>query len=161
MSYSSEDYFLSNEFKGLLDKFTANEDDGAYAMLAPDELIDIAEYYYNGGQRERALEIIDNTLAVYPGSAPPLLFKARIALLDDNDVDGAERYTEMIEDKSDLEYFYMKAEIMLAEGETELADQYLEERFDEIDEDGIIESGSSDGTEDELSMDEALALVDF
>ena len=151
MSYSSEDYFLSNEFKGLLDKFTANEDDGAYAMLAPDELIDIAEYYYNGGQRERALEIIDNTLAVYPGSAPPLLFKARIALLDDNDVDGAERYTEMIEDKSDLEYFYMKAEIMLAEGETELADQYLEERFDEIDEDD----------KDYFAIDTAAMFIDY
>ena len=35
-----------------------------------------------------------------------------------------------------------------------------EDQADEIDEDGIIESGSSDGTEDELSMDEAIRSVE-
>ncbi len=135
MSYNSEDYFLSNEFKSLLKKFEAGEDGGAYAVLDPDELMDVAEYYYNNGDRQHAIGIIDNTLSVYPGSAPPLLFKARIALLDDNDIQKAEEYTEMIEDKFDLEYFYMKAEIMLYEGKNELADQYLEDKFLEIDDD--------------------------
>ena len=111
MSYNSEDYFLSNEFKSLLKKFEADEDGGAYAVLDPDELMDVAEYYYNNGDRQHAIGIIDNTLSVYPGSAPPLLFKARIALLDDNDIQKAEEYTEMIEDKFDLEYFYMKTSI--------------------------------------------------
>ena len=72
MSYSSEDYFLSNEFKSLLSKFEANEGGCVYGMLDPDELMDVAEYYYNGRNRQLAEEIIDNTLLIYPAAfAPP------------------------------------------------------------------------------------------
>lgn len=151
MSYSSEDYFLSNEFKDLLSKFEANEGGCVYGMLDPDELMDVAEYYYNSGNRERAEEIIDNTLSVFPGSAPPLLFKARIALLDNNGIAEAERFTEMIEDKTDLEYFYMKAEIMLAQGNIAIADKYLEERFGEI----------SDDDRDYFAIDAAALFLDY
>lgn len=151
MSYSSEDYFLSNEFKSLLSKFEANEGGCVYGMLDPDELMDVAEYYYNGRNRQLAEEIIDNTLLIYPGSAPPLLFKARMALLDDDNVTEAERLTEMIEDKTDLEYFYMKAEIMLAQGNIALADKYLEERFGDI----------SDDDRDYFAVDAAALFLDY
>lgn len=132
MSYNSEDFFLSREFKNLLNKFNGVDDNSVYVVFDPDELMDVAEYYYNSGDRERALSIIDNTLSVYPGSVAPLLFKARIALLDENDVEKAESITELIDDKTDLEYTYMKAEIMLFQGQSMLADNYLEDRFNNI-----------------------------
>lgn len=126
MSYNSEDYFLSNEFRSVLKRFEKAEADGNHAMLDSDELVDVAEYYYNTGNVKYALEIIDTALSVYPGSVAPLLFKARVALIEEKDVGMAEAYTEMIEDKADLDYYYMKAEILLAGGHAAEADEYLE-----------------------------------
>lgn len=135
MSYNSEDYFLSNEFKSVLSRFKEAEADGAYAMLDSDELVDVAEYYYNSGNVKYALEIIETTLSIYPGSVAPLLFKARIALIEKNDMQTAEMYTEQIADKTDLDYYYMKAEILLAGKHGDRADEYLEARYGEVDDD--------------------------
>lgn len=135
MSYNSEDYFISNEFKEILNKFRNVEIAGNYASLDPDELIDVAEYYYNDGHFDRAEKIIDTAISIYPGSVSPLLFKARIEMLDKDDVSKAEYYTELIDDKTDLEYFYMKAEIFLYKGEIDKADKYLEKQFDIINND--------------------------
>ena len=151
MSYNSEDYFLSNDFHSLLKRFEENENNGGYVLLNSDELIDIAEYYHNSGNRGRASEITEKTLALYPGSAAPLLFKARIALIEENDIAKAERYTEMIEDKSDLEYFYMKAEIMLAQGKPDNANQYLEDMFSTV----------SDEDKDYFTIDSAALFIDY
>lgn len=135
MSYNSEDYFLSNEFKAVLKRFKEAEADGMYAMLDADEYADVAEYYYNAGNVNYALQILDMALSVYPGSVAPLLFKARIALLDENDMQTAEMYTEQIEDKTDLDYYYMKAELLLFEKRAGEADKYLEDRYGEVDDD--------------------------
>lgn len=151
MSYNSEDYFLSNDFKTLLKRFEEAENEGRFAMLDPDELVDIAEYYYNNGKADKADEIIERTLSVYPGSAAPLLFKARLALIEDKDTAKAEYFTEMIEDKTDNEYFYMKAEILLYKGKTEEADAYLKEKFDETDEED----------KDYFAIDSAALFIDY
>lgn len=49
-----------------------------------------------------------------------------MALLDYNDINKANLYADLINDKNDLEYFYLKAEIMINEGKIEEADNYLE-----------------------------------
>ncbi len=50
MSYNSEDYFLSNEFKSVLNRFKEAEANGTYAMLDSDELADVAEYSHKRRQ---------------------------------------------------------------------------------------------------------------
>ena len=151
MSYNSEDYFLSNDFKAILKKFEEAENEGRFALLDSDELVDIAEYYYNNGKPDKAGEIIERTLSVYPGSAAPLLFQARLALIEDKDTAKAEYFTEMIEDKTDPEYFYMKAETMLYKGMADEADTYLKDRFDEID----------DEDKDYFAIDSAALFIDY
>lgn len=151
MSYNSEDYFLSSEFKSVLKRFAEAEANGTYAMLDSDELVDVAEYYYNNGNVKYALDIIETALSVYPGSAAPLLFKARIALIEHHDSQTAEMYTEQITDKLDVDYHYMKAEIMLADGHADMADEYLEAKFDEIDED----------EQDYFAIDVAALFIDY
>ena len=151
MSYNSEDYFLSKEFKSVLKRFKEAEADGMYAMLDSDEFADVAEYYYNNGNVNYALEILDTALSVYPGSVAPLLFKARIALLDENDMQTAEMYTEQIEDKTDLDYYYMKAEILLVSKRFDLADEYLEARYGEVDDDD----------KDYFAIDTAALFLDY
>lgn len=136
MSYNnSEDYFESNEFKATLRKFEEAERSGQEIILDSEEFVDIAEYYYNHGNVNSAIEIIDRAIDLYPGAAAPLLFKARMALLDYNDIGKANLYADLISDKNDLEYFYLKAEIMINEGKIEEADDYLENKYEEIDDD--------------------------
>ena len=151
MSYNSEDYFLSDEFKDVMKRFEDAGKNDQYASLDSEELIDIAEYYYNHGDIARAKDIVEKALSIYPGSSAPLLFKARMALLNKDNVTKAEYYTEQIEDKSDIEYFYMKAEILLYEGKNEEADKYLEEQYDIIDED----------EKDDYPIDVAALLIDY
>lgn len=136
MSYNnSEDYFESSEFKATLKKFEEAERSGQEIILDSEEFVDIAEYYYNHGKVNAAIEIINRAIDLYPGAAAPLLFKARMALLDYNDINKANLYADLINDKNDLEYFYLKAEIMINEGKIEEADNYLENKYEEIDDD--------------------------
>ena len=151
MSYNSEDYFLSNDFKAILKNFEEADDNERYTSLDPDELVDIAEYYYNNGDTGKAEEIVNNVMSFYPGNPAPLLFKARMALIESHDIPKAEHYTEQIEDKTDLEYFYIKAEIMLVEKQAARADMYLEDKFTEIDEDD----------KDYFTIDSAALFLDY
>lgn len=151
MSYNSEDYFLSNDFKAILKNFEEADDNERYTSLDPDELVDIAEYYYNNGDTGKAEEIVNNVMSFYPGNPAPLLFKARMALIESHDIPKAEHYAEQIEDKTDLEYFYIKAEIMLVEKQAARADMYLEDKFAEIDEDD----------KDYFTIDSAALFLDY
>lgn len=152
MSYNySEDYFESKEFKNTLKKFEEADKNGEEIILNSEEFVDIAEYYYNHGKVDNAVKIIDRTIDLYPGAAAPLLFKARMALLDYNDIDKANYYADLIEDKTDLEYFYLKAEIMIVDGRADEADEYLEARFNEIDSDDI----------DYFAIDTAALFIDY
>lgn len=152
MSYNnSEDYFESNEFKNTLKKFEEAEKEGKEIILDSEEFVDVAEYYYNHDNVEQAIKIIDRTIDLYPGAAAPLLFKARMALLDYNDINKANYYADLIEDKTDLEYFYLKAEIMIVDGKADEADEYLENRSNEIDGDDF----------DFFAIDTAAIFIDY
>ena len=101
-----DDFFNSNEFKKQLQLY---EQDGAEkATLDSEILTDIADYYRSQGQMDKALQAVDYALTLYPGATAPLIFKARAALADD-DVQRADGYLECIDDKTDLDYHYMKA----------------------------------------------------
>ena len=125
-----DDFFNSNEFKKQLQLY---EQDGAEkATLDSEILTDIADYYRSQGQMDKALQAVDYALTLYPGATAPLIFKARAALADD-DVQRADGYLESIDDKTDLDYLYMKAELMICRRQEDEADAYLEARLEEID----------------------------
>jgi len=151
MSYNPDEYFHSGEFKAVLKKFEDAERHGKRILLDPEDYVDIAEYYYNNGDIDRACEIVDRTTEIYPGVAAPLLFKARMALLDYNDTEEADYYAELIEDKTDLEYYYIKAEIMITDNRAEEADAYLEECFALTDEED----------KDYFAIDSAAIFLDY
>jgi len=135
MSYNPDEYYNTKGFKDLLGRFEEAEKSGQRIILDPDEYTDIAEYYYNRSNAEYAKDIIDYAISVYPGATEPMLFKAKLALWEDDDTMQAEECAEQIEDKTDPEYYYIKAEIMLTDGLNEEADAYLEECCENIDED--------------------------
>lgn len=130
---AKDEYYDSKEFKDNLRKFEEAEQDGQQVYLEPDELTDIAEYYHTKGETGKAIEVTDRAISMFPGASTPLIFRARIALLVANNPKEAERYLSQIDDKTDLDYYYIKAEIMIVQGQTEDADAYLNESLDSID----------------------------
>lgn len=117
----------------MLSDFEENEKKGVPTIIDSDDYVDIAEFYYNNGDIEHALQVVETAQQLYPDSAPPLLFKARIELIDNNDTEKASFYAEQIVDKTDVEYYYLIAEIMLNKGLSEDADTYLDGQYDNID----------------------------
>lgn len=133
----SDNYFDSKEFKRILTEYESSKKTGSPVFLDSEEYTDIAEYYHMKGQLPQAIEAIDYAISIYPGSTAPLIFKARMALLKEDDVKKAEEIVEKIEDKTDLDYYYICAEIMIVEDRVAEADDYLNARYEEIDEEDM------------------------
>lgn len=133
----NDNYFDSNEFKELLERYEAAAENGHSSYFEPDELAHIAEYYQSNGDTGRAIALLDDALQSFPGATAPLLLRSRIALITERDAEKARQYADEISDKSDLDYYYLQAEIMLAEDNAEEADSYLEDKYSLLDDDDM------------------------
>ena len=119
----------NKEFRSLLaryERFLTGKGDG---YLEADEFAELAEYYMDKGESEAALRIIHQALEILPDALEPLTFMARYCLFDSNDYLSAEKYIERIQDKSDVEYHYVKAEILIVRDGAPTADKYLKDYF--------------------------------
>lgn len=125
-------YFESKEFEQLLASYEEARQRGEHIFLDSEQLTDIAEYYHWMGRTGDALAVADEALTMYEGATAPLVLKARIALLTDNDPKRALDLAEQIEDKYDLDYYYIKAEIFIAIDKAGEADLYLEYCLDQV-----------------------------
>ena len=108
-----DEYFDSEEFKEMLAKFEKAQRNVAYAGLEPDELTDVAEYFYGKGDRKLSLQILNDAIEAFPGATMPLVFRGRTALIDEHDVEKAKEYARQIDDKLNLDYIYLEAEILI------------------------------------------------
>ena len=97
---------------------------GSNPFMDADDLVDLADYYSWQGDDDKAEQAIDYALELYPGATLPNVFKARKALAEE-DYAQAEFYAGEIENHDDPDYHYLLAEIMIAEGDIEKADEYL------------------------------------
>lgn len=128
-------YFDSKEFKELLRQYETMRQGGVSAYLDSEQLTDIAEYYHSRGMLDEAVSAAQYAIDIFAGATAPLVFMARKALTHDKDIAQAQAYADQIDDKSDLDYYYIQAEIMLNRGEYEEADRYLHECYDTLDDD--------------------------
>ena len=119
-----EEYFNSEEFQEILENYEASINVGSNPFMDADDLVDLADYYSWQGDDEQAERAIDYALELYPNSTLPNVFKARKALAEE-DYTQAEFYAGEIENHDDPDYHYLLAEIMIAEGNIEKADEYL------------------------------------
>ena len=126
------EYFKSNKFKHILHKYEELCKENGSSFLDSEELADIAEYYHLTGKEEEARAAATYAVNVFPGATAPLCFLARTALFVDKDPVKAELLAEEIIDKTDLDYYYLIAEIMMMQNRHEEANKYLSEHFDEI-----------------------------
>lgn len=128
-------YYYSQEFRDILKKYETVSEEEHPVFFELDDLLDIAEYYYDNGRTDQALHTVDYALAIYPDASEALLIKARIALQQHGDVEEAKRIAAKVTDREDLDYFYLMAEIMIVEGKPADANAYLAEKYDTIDND--------------------------
>ncbi len=119
-----EKYFKSEEFLELLGNYEAAINAGNSPFMDAEDLVDIADYYVWKGFEDKAETVIDYALELYPTSTLPNVFKARKAL-NMGDITLASSYFDNIENHDDPDYHYLKAEIMIADGDIEEADDYL------------------------------------
>ena len=136
---NGEKDFDSLRFRNIIKRYEeaqlVNED----IYMEPEELTDIAEFYYDKGNISQAIKAINLAIKLFPSSTMPVIFRARLALLEEHDSALAEKYADMVCDKSDLDYFYLIAEIMIVNKQTAMADRYLHDRMEYIDEDDIAD----------------------
>lgn len=119
-----EAYFNSEDFQELLNSYEASVEAGEQPFMDADDLVDIADYYNQNGEKDKALDVIDYSLQLYPNATLPNVFMAREALMR-NDFKEAREYANRIADHDDPDYHYLQAEIMIAEGHINEADRYL------------------------------------
>lgn len=132
---TGDDFFDSDEFLEILSTYETAENSGLPVFLDAEELTDIADYYMTTGNEKGAEKALNKALEIFPGAAAPLAFKAREAL-GCNDVAKAKLLASQITDKSEREYLFIKAEILIALDKVERADAILKECFETVDEDG-------------------------
>lgn len=153
MAYYPEEYFNTNQFRRLLKDFEASEHGGLPLLPASEEFVDLAEYYFNNGNEDYAMKIIQRARNIYPDANGPLLFLAREALISRNDIKAAEMYAEQITETDDPEYYFVMAEIMICRGQTEQADELLEE--------GLLFANNEDETPEHYCLDVAALFIDL
>lgn len=144
-------YFDTKEFEQLLASYEEAQQRGESIYLDSEQMTDIAEYYHWMGRSDDAVAVADQALSMYEGATAPLVLKARIALLTNNDPKGALALAEQIEDKYDLDYYYIKAEILIVIDKAEEADLYLETCLDQV----------SDNEYEDFLLDVATLFVDY
>ena len=134
---NNKKYFDSPEFGRLLQRYERSLQMGKDEYFESDELSDIAEYYYDKKDKPRAEYVLDYAMRLHPGAVLPLVFKARIALIDEKDIEKARYYASLISDAYDIDCLYLKAEILIAEDKPEEANSFLRNAMDNIDEDDV------------------------
>lgn len=140
MKDSKDDYFKSKEFRELLASYENDKHTGSPIFLHSDDLAEIADYYRLEGMIEQAHEAAVYGVQLHPGATTPLLFLSREALTQNN-IPKAEKLAAEIEDKSDSDYHYLLAEIGVAKGKLNEAEEkfrkYYDETSDELERDDI------------------------
>lgn len=133
----SDNTFQTQEFKENLRRYEESLKTGGTVYLEPEEFTDIAQYYHLHGRLDKALAAIDTAMRIFPGATDPLAFRARVAILIDHDVSEAMGYANLIDDKHDLDYYYIVAEILIADDRVDDAEDYLEKKADGLDPDDM------------------------
>ncbi len=132
-----DQYFDNAEFRKKLKAFEDARTKGESIFMDSDELTDIAQYYQFTGNTKKAVEVTDYAISIFPGAITPLIFRSRLAFIYDRDLDKARHYISLIDDKTDLDYYYIYAEILIVDNKADEADKYLNKKLSDVNEDDL------------------------
>ena len=126
MNNDLSSYFEDPEFKDLLAKYEGMAESHTPTYFDAEELTDIAEYYASQGDETKAEEAIDFALRLHPTNTDALVFKSR-SLCIKGKLSEAYQIMNLIEDPSDREVQFLKADLLMEERRMEEADAIFEE----------------------------------
>ncbi|WP_018463894.1 tetratricopeptide repeat protein [Segatella paludivivens] len=135
--FDKSEYLEQDDFLNILKEYEEARQNGKDIYLETEVLANIAGYYESQENILAAIDTIDYAIRLYPGDVYPLVFRARMAILLEDNIAKAKKYLKAVVDKHDIEYYYAVAEVKIAEGHPELASKYLKRKENEIDEDEI------------------------
>lgn len=148
-----DNYYKSEDFKKILTAYENSIASGdASLFLGAGDIADVAQYYHDKHDDEKALKAVDYALEIFPGSVAPLSFKSRYALLEEHDSQKANEIADEIADKDDPDYILLKAEIMIVDNKPYDADDYLEEAYNQM---------ADDDYHDDMPLDVAMLYADY
>ncbi|MCI2180275.1 MAG: hypothetical protein LKK56_04890, partial [Prevotella sp.] len=124
-----DSYYDTPDFRRMLKEYEEARTKGEHIFMDSDDLTRICEYYQANGEGSKALEGARYALELFPGAIEPLAFLSRYFLLVEKNPVKARKYAAQIQDKTDIDYFYLIAEIMIVEQQTDEADHYLQEQI--------------------------------
>lgn len=131
MKQTGDEYFDSQEFRDLLANYEETINAGLPVFMDADELAEIADYYQMSGQIDQAEEAITLALNLSPGAVSPITYRIHEALYN-GDTQQAWEWLDQIVERSEPDYIYNRAEIMIAEGRIDEADRYLRDEFKNV-----------------------------
>ena len=119
-------FFEDPEFKEILAKYEGMAKSHTPTYFDAEELTDIAEYYASKNEEEKADEAIQLALQLHPSNTDALIFKSRSLAIKGN-LEEAYRIADLIEDTSDREVKFLKADLLIEERRMDEAEAILEE----------------------------------
>ena len=122
-------YYHSRHFQRLLHRYEKAISEGHVPYLEADELTDIAEYYMTGKQDAKANQAIKAAIDMHPDSVDPQIFLARQKMFY-GQLKEAREIVEAITEQEDCEVIYIRAELLIKEGLTNKASDYLLEQME-------------------------------
>ncbi len=131
MLLADDAFFNDPEFRQMLKTYEEAVSKGIPSFLDADDLIDIADYYRMTDHMDEALAVAESAIALFPHETLPNVFMARNALQNDC-LSEAQHYVDMIVEKNDPDYLYIKAELLLYQYKTEEADKLFTAYYDDL-----------------------------
>ena len=126
-----EELFQSKNFKRNLNLYEEAVKTGKKVFMDIDDMTDIIDYYNYDGRTEEANAMADYALELYPGAIGPHVFKARQALAMGDHCE-ASRQHQAIDDKSDIDYFYLSVELSIAASDITSAEMDLKAAYEKM-----------------------------
>jgi len=126
MNNDLSSYFEDPEFKDILAKYEGMVESHTPTYFDAEELTDIAEYYASKGDERKAEDAIDFALRLHPTNTDALVFKSR-SLCIKGQLNEAYQVMNLIEDSSDREVKFLKADLLIEERRMEEAEAIYEE----------------------------------
>lgn len=118
-------YFSSPDFQEILKKYLDMIDNHIQVYFDSDDLMDLAFYFIETNNEKEAEKVLDYALQLRPDDTNALIFKIR-DIANRGMYDKALQLLAQIEDQTNEEVIFMKAEILIETGKQEEADAILQ-----------------------------------
>ena len=110
----SNDYYKSDEFKSILNKYEASREQGESCYLDAEEFADVSDFYLNSGKAAEALEAVNNGIVQHPENDMLKSVKSGLLIFMHRYAEAREIVNTLADDANGNDVFYQKAQLVYA-----------------------------------------------